>query len=146
MANRAEQKYAHERGFSLIEISVALAVIALGIIGTLSLISANRVLTEMAWAQQRLTLVSQSVLDSIEMRFLTGDDFSAFDTDNTYSWSSDPFSLQSIFVDNGFKASQAVLAITPSSDSDIDYDIRLDLESASGHELTKQRQLFTPLR
>lgn len=132
-----------EAGFSLVEVSVGLTIISLGVMGTLSLISANRALAEAAWTETRLTSVSRSVLDNVEMRYLTGDDFSSFDGTPTYSWSTDSFSLQSLFVDNALTAADSTLTIASSTDANTDYTVTLDLVSPQGRRLEATRKLRT---
>ena len=52
MARQPAEIKQQQAGFSLVEVMVALGIITAGIVGTLSLISANRALVENAWSQR----------------------------------------------------------------------------------------------
>lgn len=99
-ALRNPNSYRHkdgEQGFSLVELSVALAIIAAGVVGTLSLIGSNRALMENAWLQKRLTLVANGIASEIVARHARGDAMSPV---ASYSWSTDAFALSPLFSDN----------------------------------------------
>jgi prepilin-type N-terminal cleavage/methylation domain-containing protein len=49
-----------ESGFSLVEVMVALTIITAGIIGTISMVSANRAIMETSWAQARMGIIAVS--------------------------------------------------------------------------------------
>ena len=49
-----------QSGFSLVEVAVALGIISTGIIGTLSMIGANRALMENNWDLARMNMIAES--------------------------------------------------------------------------------------
>ena len=65
-------KYVVEAGFSLIELVVALTLLALSLIGTSALMAGNNELFFKSGAHGRLQIAAQSILDDIEMRFISG--------------------------------------------------------------------------
>lgn len=132
-----------ERGFSLVELSVALAVIAAGIIGTLSLISSNRAMMENAWLQKRLTLVAHGVASEVSARHARGDTIAPV---AAYSWSTDAYALSPLFSDNSLRTQDASVSITTSSDPDISYLVTIQVATASGRSLTLAHPLYTALK
>ncbi len=70
MAARAKRLV--EAGFSLIELTVALTLLALALIGTSALMAGNNELFFKSSAHGRLHLAAQSILDDIQMRFIAG--------------------------------------------------------------------------
>lgn len=132
-----------ERGFSLVELSVALAVIAAGIIGTLSLIGSNRAMMESAWLQKRLTLVAHGIANEVSARHARGDTITPI---AAYSWSTDAYALSSLFSDNSLRAEDASLSIATSSDPDISYLVTIEVATAGGRAITLTHPLHTALK
>ncbi|HAT08145.1 MAG TPA: hypothetical protein DCS39_02685, partial [Rhodobiaceae bacterium] len=58
-----------EGGFSLVEVMVALTVITAGIVGTISMVSANRAIMETSWTQARLGLIADGVMNELAVQF-----------------------------------------------------------------------------
>ena len=58
-----------EGGFSLVEVMVALTVITAGIVGTISMVSANRAIMESSWTQARLGLIADGVMNELAVQF-----------------------------------------------------------------------------
>ena len=145
-ALRNPNSYRHkdgEQGFSLVELSVALAIIAAGVVGTLSLIGSNRALMENAWLQKRLTLVANGIASEIVARHARGDAMSPV---ASYSWSTDAFALSPLFSDNQLRTEDASLSIATSSDPDINFLVTIRVASAGGRALTLEHQLYAALK
>ena len=58
-----------ESGFSLVEVMVALTIITAGIIGTISMVSANRAIMETSWAQARMGIIADGVMNELAVQF-----------------------------------------------------------------------------
>ena len=145
-ALRNPNSYRHkdgEQGFSLVELSVALAIIAAGVVGTLSRIGSNRALMENAWLQKRLTLVANGIASEIVARHARGDAMSPV---ASYSWSTDAFALSPLFSDNQLRTEDASLSIATSSDPDINFLVTIRVASAGGRALTLEHPLYAALK
>lgn len=132
-----------EAGFSLVEVAVALTIISVGVIGTISLVGTNRALMETAWMQGRMALVADSVMTEIAAVYRRGD---ALTTTTDYDVTADPqdFELLPIFTDNGFVADASTLAIATGT-APIDFKVTLTLVSPAGRSMTRTLSLYEPI-
>lgn len=134
---------ASESGFSLVEVMVALSVITVGIIGTISMVSANRALMETSWAQARMIFIADSVMSELAVQFQqTG----TLPITADYDWSNDPddFGAEILFSDNGYTASASELSIV-SGVAPVTYVATLRVVSPSGRRMTRTRNFFRKL-
>ena len=132
-----------ESGFSLVEVAVALAIIATGIIGTLSMIGANRALMENNWDLARMNMIADSVMNQIGAEFHESGTLTAT---SDYDWSNDGsnFKLTVLFTDNGYRADEASLTITAAS-APISYNVAFTVVSPSGRSMTRERDFYRAL-
>lgn len=132
-----------QSGFSLVEVMVALAIISVGIIGTLSMISANRAIMESTWALSRMTMIADGVMTEVAVRAQRNETLPSV---GPYDWSSDPLGLVILFSDNGYTASQSTLTVATSSLAGAEISATLVLKSPSGRSLTRSRVFFNDLK
>lgn len=132
-----------EAGFSLVEVAVALGIISTGIIGTLSMIGANRALMENNWDLARMNMIAESVINQIGAEF---HDSGTLTTTSDYDWSNDGSNLKLtvLFTDNGYRASDASLSITAAS-APMSYNVAFTLVSPSGRSMTRRRDFYRAL-
>lgn len=132
-----------ESGFSLVEVAVALGIISTGIIGTLSMIGANRALMENNWDLARMNMIADSVMTQIGVAF---HDSGTLITTSDYDWSNDGsnFKLTVLFTDNGYRASDASLSITAAS-APVSYNVAFTVVSPSGRSMTRNRDFYRAL-
>lgn len=132
-----------EAGFSLVEVAVALGIISTGIIGTLSMIGANRALMENNWDVARMNMIADGVMNQISASFhQTG----TLALTSDYDWSNDAanYKLTILFTDNGYTASDATLSVTAAS-APISYNVSLTVVSPTGRSMTRQRDFYRGL-
>ncbi len=134
----------NDSGFSLVEISVALGIISAGIIGTVSLLSANRALMEAAWAQGRMGIVADSVMAEFSVRYRHGERIRTAANYNLVT-DSQNYGFATIFSDNGFDASLSNLRIRRRG-STRGLQITLKVRSPSGRSLTRKLTLYEPFQ
>ena len=96
--------------FSLVEVMVALTIITAGIIGTISMVSANRAIMETSWAQARMGIIADGVMNELAVQFQRD---GILPVTNDYDFDADPdnFGLTVLFTDNGYSAAASTLAI-----------------------------------
>ena len=134
---------ANEGGFSLVEVAVALSIISTGIIGTLSMIGANRALMENNWDLARMNMIAESVMNQIGAEF---HESGTLTTTSDYDWSNDGsnFKLTVLFTDNGYRAADASLSITAAS-APVSYNVAFTVVSPSGRSMTRNRDFYRAL-
>lgn len=132
-----------EAGFSLVEVAVALGIISTGIIGTLSMIGANRALMENNWDLARMNMIAESVINQIGAEF---HDSGTLTTTSDYDWSNDGSNLKLtvLFTDNGYRASDASLSITAAS-APMSYNVAFTVVSPSGRSMARRRDFYRAL-
>ena len=130
-------------GFSLIELSVALAIIAAGIIGTISLLGVNQVFLEKAWRQLQLEYAASSVLTEIAAKYRRGDGLQVV---GFYDFTADRqnFNLRDILEDNDFDVAAARLTID-SGAPPVAFEITFSLSASSQQVISRKMLLYTPL-
>ena len=133
-----------ESGFSLVEVMVALTVIMAGIIGTISMVSANRTIMETSWAQARMGMIADGVMNELAVQFQR-DGILPVTAD--YDFDADPnnLGLAILFTDNGYSASASTLSIAAGT-SPISYAANLTLVSPSGRRMVRVRNFFQKLK
>ena len=122
---------------------MALSVITLGIVGTISMVSANRALMETSWAHARRRYIADSVMSELAVQFQkTG----SLPITADYDWSGDPdnFGAEILFSDNGYTASASELSIA-SGVAPVTYVATLRVVSPSGRRMTRSRNFFRKL-
>jgi prepilin-type N-terminal cleavage/methylation domain-containing protein len=129
----------NKNGFSLVEVMVALSVISVGIIGTLSMVSANRAIMASTWDMARMGLIADSVMNELAVRAQRGDTLPAA---GTYDWSSDTNGLAILFSDNGYSAAASTLAVASSTAPNAVMDVTLTVKSPAGRTLVRERSFF----
>lgn len=136
-------KATQQSGFSLVEVAVALAIISTGIIGTLSMIGANRALMENNWDLARMNMIAESVMNQIGAEF---HDSGTLTTTSDYDWSDDAsnFKLTVLFTDNGYRAADASLSITAAS-APVSYRVEFTVVSPTGRSMTRNRDFYRAL-
>ena len=134
---------ARNNGFSLVELSVALAIIAAGIIGTISLIGVNQVFLEKAWRQVQLDYAASSVLTEIAAKYRRGD---GLQTVGFYDFVADRqnFNLRDILEDNDLSVAAARLTID-SGVPPVAFEITFSLYASSQQVISRKMLLYTPL-
>lgn len=132
-----------EAGFSLVEVMVSLTVIALGIVGTLSMVGANRALMESTWDVARMRMIADSVMAELAVRSQRGETLPAV---GTYNWTSDPSGLSVLFTDNGYTASASSLTVASSSQPGGVIDVTLRVTSPTGRTMTRERSFYEELK
>jgi prepilin-type N-terminal cleavage/methylation domain-containing protein len=143
MARQPAEIKQQQAGFSLVEVMVALGIITAGIVGTLSLISANRALVENAWSQRRMMMVADSVMGEIALRYRRGETLSSvadYDFDND----AENYEFDALFSDNGMDADMADLSISAGV-SPIVWQVELQLVTPAGRRMTRNMNLYAPL-
>jgi prepilin-type N-terminal cleavage/methylation domain-containing protein len=143
MARQPAEIKQQQAGFSLVEVMVALGIITAGIVGTLSLISANRALVENAWSQRRMMMVADSVMGEIALRYRRGETLSSvvdYDFDND----AENYEFDALFSDNGMDADMADLSISVGV-SPIVWQVELQLVTPAGRRMTRNMNLYAPL-
>lgn len=132
-----------QSGFSLVEVAVALGVISVGIIGTLSMIGANRALMESSWDLARMNMISDSVMAQVVAEF---NETGTLTTTSDYDWSNDSsnLNLNILFTDNGYRTEAASLSISAAS-APVSYNVQLTVVSPSARSLTRSRALYRAL-
>ena len=133
-----------ESGFSLVEVMVALTIITAGIIGTISMVSANRAIMETSWAQARMGIIADGVMNELAVRFQRD---GSLPVTNDYDFDADPdnFGLTVLFTDNGYSAAASTLAIA-SGASPVSYAVDLTIISPSGRRMVRARNFFQKLK
>lgn len=136
-------KATQQSGFSLVEVAVALGIISTGIIGTLSMIGANRALMENNWDLARMNMIAESVMNQIGAEF---HDSGTLTTTSDYDWSDDAsnFKLTVLFTDNGYRAADASLSITAAS-APVSYRVEFTVVSPTGRSMTRNRDFYRAL-
>lgn len=132
-----------QSGFSLVEVAVALGVISMGIIGTLSMIGANRALMESSWDVARMNMIADSVMVQISAEFhMTG----SLTPTSDYDWGTDAnnLKLNALFDDNGYNENAASLSISAAS-APVSYNVSLTVVSPSARSLTRTRSFYRAL-
>lgn len=143
MARQPAEIKQQQAGFSLVEVMVALGIITAGIVGTLSLISANRALVENAWSQRRMMMVADSVVGEIALRYRRGETLSSvadYDFDND----AENYEFDALFSDNGMDADMADLSISAGV-SPVVWQVELQLVTPAGRRMTRNMNLYAPL-
>ena len=133
-----------ESGFALVEVMVALTIITAGIIGTISMVSANRAIMETSWAQARMGIIADGVMNELAVQFQRD---GSLPVTNDYDFDADPdnFGLTVLFTDNGYSAAASTLAIA-SGASPVNYAVDLTIISPSGRRMVRARNFFQKLK
>jgi len=133
-----------EGGFSLVEVMVALTVITAGIVGTISMVSANRAIMESSWTQARLGLIADGVMNELAVQFQRN---GALPVTADYDFETDPdnLGLAVLFSDNGYVPASSTLTITAGV-SPIGFEASLTLISPSGRRMIRSRNFFQKLK
>ena len=129
-----------EGGFSLVEVMVALTVITAGIIGTISMVSANRAVMEASWTQARMGLIADGVMNELAVQFQRN---GILPVTADYDFEEDPdnLGLAVLFADNGYIPAASTLNITAGV-TPISYRAILTLISPSGRRMVRSRNFF----
>ena len=133
-----------ESGFSLVEVMVALTVITTGIIGTISMVSANRAIMETSWAQARMGMIADGVMNELAVQFQRD---GVLPVTASYDFDADPdaLGLAVLFNDNGYNPSTSTLALSAGA-SPISYIATLTVLSPSGRRMTRSRNFYKKLK
>ena len=133
-----------DSGFSLVELMVALTVITTGIIGTISMVSANRAIMETSWAQARMGLIADGVMNELAVQFQRD---GVLPVTASYDFDADPdaLGLAVLFNDNGYNPSASTLALGAGT-SPISYIATLTVLSPSGRRMTRSRNFYKKLK
>lgn len=133
-----------ESGFSLVELMVALTVITTGIIGTISMVSANRAIMESSWAQARMGMIADGVMNELAVQFQRDGSLPIV---SAYDFDADPdgFGLAILFSDNGYNPNASTLAIAAGA-GPISYGATLTLISPTGRRMTRARNFYKKLK
>jgi prepilin-type N-terminal cleavage/methylation domain-containing protein len=133
-----------ESGFSLVEVMVALTIITTGIIGTISMVSANRAIMETSWAQARMGMIADGVMNELAVQFQRD---GVLPVTASYDFDADPdtLGLAVLFNDNGYNPSASTLALSAGA-SPISYIATLTLLSPSGRRMTRSRNFYKKLK
>ena len=128
----------------MVEVMVALTVITAGIIGTISMVSANRAIMETSWTQARLGLIADGVMNELAVQFQRN---GTLPVTADYDFEADPdnLGLAVLFTDNGYVPASSTLTIEAGA-SPIAYDVSLTLISPSGRRLVRSRNFFQKLK
>ena len=128
----------------MVEVMVALTVITAGIIGTISMVSANRAIMETGWTQARLGLIADGVMNELAVQFQRN---GTLPVTADYDFEADPdnLGLAVLFTDNGYVPASSTLTIEAGT-SPIAYDVSLTLISPSGRRLVRSRNFFQKLK
>ena len=132
-----------ERGFSLVEVAVALGIISTGIIGTLSMIGANRALMENSWDLARLNMIADSVMAQVAVEFHSTGSLSVT---SDYDWDNDASNLKlnTLFSDNGYSADASSLSVTAAS-APLRYNVALTVTGPSDRSINRNRSFYRAL-
>ena len=130
-------------GFSLVEVMVALTVISVGIIGTLSMVGANRALMESTWDMARMNLIADSVMTELAVASQRGETLPAT---GSYDWTGDSAGLAILFNDNGFTASASTLLIASATAPGALIDATLTVKSPTGRTMQRSRTFYEDLK
>lgn len=133
-----------ESGFSLVEVMVALTVITTGIIGTISMVSANRAIMETSWAQARMGMIADGVMNELAVQFQRD---GVLPVTAAYDFEGDPdaLGLAILFTDNGYNPAASTLAVSAGA-SPISYIATLTLLSPSGLRMIRTRNFYKKLK
>lgn len=133
-----------ESGFSLVEVMVALTVITTGIIGTISMVSANRAIMETSWAHARMGMIADGVMNELAVQFQRD---GVLPVTAAYDFEGDPdaLGLSILFTDNGYSPAASTLAVSAGA-SPISYISTLTLLSPSGRRMTRTRNFYKKLK
>ena len=133
-----------ESGFSLVEVMVALTIITTGIIGTISMVSANRAIMESSWAQARMGMIADGVMNELAVQFQRD---GVLPVTASYDFDADPdaLGLAVLFNDNGYNPSASTLALSAGA-SPISYIATLTVLSPSGRRMTRSRSFYKKLK
>jgi prepilin-type N-terminal cleavage/methylation domain-containing protein len=133
-----------ESGFSLVEVMVALTIITTGIIGTISMVSANRAIMETSWAQARMGMIADGVMSELAVQFQRD---GVLPVTASYDFDADPdaLGLAVLFNDNGYNPSASTLALSAGA-SPISYIATLTVLSPSGRRMTRSRNFYKKLK
>jgi prepilin-type N-terminal cleavage/methylation domain-containing protein len=133
-----------ESGFSLVEVMVALTIITTGIIGTISMVSANRAIMETSWAQARMGMIADGVMNELAVQFQRD---GVLPVTASYDFDADPdaLGLAVLFNDNGYNPSASTLALSAGA-SPISYTATLTMLSPSGRRMTRSRNFYKKLK
>lgn len=129
----------NSQGFSLVEVMVALTVISVGIIGTLSMVGANRALMESTWDMARMNLIADGVMNELSVRAQRGD---TLPSSGTYDWTNDPSGLAILFSDNGYSAAASTLSIASATAAGALIDVTLTVKSPTGRTMRRERTFY----
>ncbi len=130
-------------GFSLIEVMVALTIISAGIIGTLSMIGANRALMSSTWDMSRMNMIADGVMNELAVRAHRGEAMPAL---GVYDWSDDPAGVSILFTDNGYRANASTLTLSANILPGGLADATLQIRSPTGRTMTRRRSFFGRLK
>ena len=133
-----------EGGFSLVEVMVALTVITAGIIGTISMVSANRAIMETSWTQARMGLIADGVMNELAVQFQRNGSLPVT-ADYDFEADADNLGLAVLFTDNGYAPAASTLTITAGV-SPMSYGASLTLISPSGRRMVRSRNFFQKLK
>ena len=133
-----------ESGFSLVEVMVALTIFTTGIIGTISMVSANRAIMETSWAQARMGMIADGVMNELAVQFQRD---GVLPVTASYDFDADPdaLGLAVLFNDNGYNPSASTLALSAGA-SPISYIATLTVLSPSGRRMTRSRNFYKKLK
>ena len=133
-----------ESGFSFVEVMVALTIITTGIIGTISMVSANRAIMETSWAQARMGMITDGVMNELAVQFQRD---GVLPVTASYDFDADPdaLGLAVLFNDNGYNQSTSTLALSAGA-SPISYIATLTVLSPSGRRMTRSRNFYKKLK
>ena len=133
----------NNQGFSLVEVMVALTIISVGIIGTLSMVGANRAIMESTWDVARMNLIADSVMTEFAVTSQRGETLPAT---GSYDWTTDSAGLTPLFSDNGYMASASTLLIASATASGALIDATLTITSPTGRTMQRTRRFFEELK
>lgn len=122
---------------------MALTVISVGIIGTLSMVGANRALMESTWDMARMNLIADSVMNELSVVSQRGESLPAT---GTYDWSTDSADLTPLFIDNGFTASASTMLVATATAPGALIDVTLTLKSPTGRSMQRVRTFYEDLK
>lgn len=123
---------------------MALSVITVGIVGTISMVSANRAIMETSWAQARMIYIADGVMSELAVQFQRN---GSLPITSDYDWDNDPsdFGAAILFSDNGYSADASTLIIA-SGTAPVTYAVTLKLVSPTGRRMTRTRNFFKKLK
>lgn len=133
----------NNQGFSLVEVMVALTIISVGIIGTLSMVGANRAIMESTWDLARMNVIADSVMNELAVTSQRGETLPAT---GSYDWTADSAGLTPLFSDNGYTASASTLLIASATTPGALIDATLTVKSPTGRTMQRARRFFEDLK